>query len=71
MGIDTFPYQLRKFIRKIENNMSKNTAGVISVSAVFDEGVGRLCELFVEPSGSSAFLSKKNKQLRAYLPFAF
>ena len=43
MGIDSFQHQLMKFIRKIEKNMSKNTAGVISVSAVFAVWVGGLC----------------------------
>ena len=61
MEIDTFPYQLRKFIRKIENNMSKNTAGVISVSAVFVEWLGRLSDWIGEPSEYSAFFRQKNK----------
>ena len=52
-----------KFIRKIEKNMSKNTAGVIFVSAVFAVSVGRLCEYIRKPSEYSAFFPLKSKQL--------
>ena len=59
MGIDSFQHQLMKFIRKIEKNMSKNTAGVKSVSAVFAVAVGGLCEYIMEPSEYSAFFPSK------------
>ena len=44
LKIDNLPHKLMKFIRKIEKNTSKNTAGVISVSAVFAVWVGRLSD---------------------------
>ena len=39
--------------------MSKNTAGAISVSAVFAVGGGGLCEYIMEPSEYSAFFPSK------------
>ena len=44
MKIDSFQYQLKKFINEIEKNMSKNTAGVISVSEAFAVLVWRLSD---------------------------